>query len=903
MEAAAEELENGIERFFAPPPVDPEKTRDFRDRSESDLIDLLRNRMQAAFPEARIGSEKSSREFTDIVAEFPAPFAITIAIEVKRNLPPESAYSYIEQIRELFLRVEEEPEGNDQFYLLLAADLTDEKEAKHAEKAMPVLGKALAEFGVTLVPPQQAWPLIFEEVPAAAKAARQRPAKKAVKKKRPEKEKPAPKPQAAAIHMLSDAAIESAKADRLGFGPYAEAIAGLIDDPSTKTPLTLAINARWGVGKSSLAHMVDERLKSKPEGVEEKPHVTYWFDAWMHDDAGDLGAAFMADIVRGAHRLRPWWRQLFQPLPLALADAKERRWRRIRLGFVLFLMVLGLAALWFRIQQPGVINEVAATGAVGSALFTTALTILRYLGQATKAVGEFVASPGAAADTGSLQMVREQLRSLIRQVTPPGSKFVVLIDDLERCRPPTAIDVLEVVSQLLSYRPVVVVIIADMPAIATCAEIKYEKLAERYNPATTVQKLEGQGSEAYGRLFLQKFIQLQFDLPEQSPARIQKLINKLVEEQERQPPAAPARKDLFLRIGESLRRYYRPIADSIRRSALAAWESPMTTDELFAAGIRDVPYSVRGSTLFFSLFFLPVFWTQRFALSFAQVPSLHRTKTLGARLTRLLVFLLGLSATALTWPGLVISPVSLFTKLPLDLLEITVALLIPAFLLLSFVGVIVGRKGVRQRRRDTERLRAGRVHIDEFIEEHGVDETPPLPTDIEIDLGLWKSLVVERQQRHLGTDSELFQEARIQAFKYLLPVPRNAKRLVNRLRLLLFILHGQEALGGRPRLGPKHLGKWVALQERWPQLAQVIAKTPDEMAKLEAAPPAGGNPREKSEAEEGAKAGAAAAETIVDHLNRLTPPYAEDVALHAFFKDRPALGPTIRRLVSFGAEA
>jgi len=90
---------------------------------------------------------------------------------------------------------------------------------------------------------------------------------------------------------------------------------------------------------------------------------------------------------------------------------------------------------------------------------------------------------------------------LIREITPEGSKFVVFIDDLERCRDTRTIDVLEVVNQLLCFEPVVTVIIADIPAVATCAEIKYEKLAERYDPSRGVKTTKDAGQLAYGRFF------------------------------------------------------------------------------------------------------------------------------------------------------------------------------------------------------------------------------------------------------------------------------------------------------------------------------------------------------------------------------------------------------------------
>ena len=65
------------------------------------------------------------------------------------------------------------------------------------------------------------------------------------------------------LRMLADEALRDDDGDRLGFKPFADAIAGIIDSPSTATPLVMAINAKWGAGKTTLGHMVRRRLETK----------------------------------------------------------------------------------------------------------------------------------------------------------------------------------------------------------------------------------------------------------------------------------------------------------------------------------------------------------------------------------------------------------------------------------------------------------------------------------------------------------------------------------------------------------------------------------------------------------------------------------------------------------------
>src|SRR5258708_29693344 len=96
-----------------------------------------------------------------------------------------------------------------------------------------------------------------------------------------------------------------------------------------------------------------------------------------------------------------------------------------------------------------------------------------------------------------------------------------------------------------------------------------------------------------------------------------------------------------------------------------------------------------------------------------------------------------------------------------------------------------------------------------------------------------ESLVRERLQHYLEDESELQREAEDEVMRYLDPVPRHAKRLINRLRLLLFVAHERKMFGGRPSLTPRHIGKWAVLCERWPELAQAICKDPELMTRLE----------------------------------------------------------------------
>ncbi len=281
----------------------------------------------------------------------------------------------------------------------------------------------------------------------------------------------AAEPPGAVLQLFSDRPVSDDDADRLGYGVYADALAELLDNPATDTPLTVAIDAEWGAGKTSLAHLIAARLQSWPLERGEPPHVVCWFNAWLHDEAPSVGAALAAEVARTADSYRPWWRRLTTTLPTTFLSAGQRLRRTLLLALatVLASVVLVLAAQrtgpehWLselvRSLLPGRGPQEAVPVVVVVAVLT--LLVWRRLFPYAQNLATFLDDPRAEAARGSVGKVREQLGELLAQVTH-GRRFVIFVDDLERCRPPSPLDVCETAGQLLAHPQVVTVLLADM---------------------------------------------------------------------------------------------------------------------------------------------------------------------------------------------------------------------------------------------------------------------------------------------------------------------------------------------------------------------------------------------------------------------------------------------------------
>jgi len=334
-------------------------------------------------------------------------------------------------------------------------------------------------------------------------------------------------PSRVQLRMLADRAIDDDRHDLLDHGDYAGALANLIGNPETPTPLTIAINAPWGAGKTSVAKLTSRRLEAGSP-----PAIVCWFNAWQHDDAPTVATALAASVARTVAGQRSWWRRVMDPLPGRILTPSHQRRRWVFMSLV--SIAVAIVALVVSGQMQGALKGGqfgwAALAGLGTGLLQTAAGVR---GTANEVAG-LVRAPGRTLASGSLEQVSTDLKKLIHQATRSGSpridnrRLVVFIDDVERCQPPRSIEVCEAVNQLLSHEDVVVVLIGDMQTIALSAASKYSELASRYASAGADGAQKDDGKATFGQLYLEKVVQFRFDLPAYDRQRLQRLVTALL---------------------------------------------------------------------------------------------------------------------------------------------------------------------------------------------------------------------------------------------------------------------------------------------------------------------------------------------------------------------------------------
>jgi hypothetical protein len=321
------------------------------------------------------------------------------------------------------------------------------------------------------------------------------------------------------LRIWADRPVTDPGQDRFGFLPYADAFALLINDTETSTPLTVAISGPWGCGKTSLAGLLETRLK-----VEQywrlgwsKPPITCWFNAWTHSDAQHLGAALAGSVARDVSSRRPWYWRLLSPLPSVMLSQETRAWRRVWIGVVVasitLLAFLGMLWLFPELRSTsGKLGKLFGHWQIVTlyAAVPAAIALCRRAFKVSDSVGTFIDAPRSAAAQGTLAEVRDQLGRIMRQAQRrwrgrAQRRVVIFVDDLERCAADKALDMCEVVSQLLAHQDVVTVIVADLDLLEFAAEA-------RYRHASSDAGASNKYSEV-GQEYLHKLIQLRFNLP------------------------------------------------------------------------------------------------------------------------------------------------------------------------------------------------------------------------------------------------------------------------------------------------------------------------------------------------------------------------------------------------------
>ncbi len=247
--------------------------------------------------------------------------------------------------------------------------------------------------------------------------------------------------------------------DFLNFSGVAKTAAAMIRQVQPK-PVSIGISGAWGVGKSSLIKLIRNELmldKSAPKGLlsDQNTFVFVEFNAWLYQGYDDARAALLETIA-----------QTLQ----GEADARKTAGDKV--------VAFARRVNWFRAVK--LVGNAAATLAAAHAGHP-GLGLMGLLGTAfggtqvrDDAKGKTEKTDNGSKDSAKedpwlkaaenetppkeIQALRNALEDALREM---DVTLIVLIDDLDRCLPETAISTLEAIRLLLFMDHTAFVIAAD----------------------------------------------------------------------------------------------------------------------------------------------------------------------------------------------------------------------------------------------------------------------------------------------------------------------------------------------------------------------------------------------------------------------------------------------------------
>lgn len=313
------------------------------------------------------------------------------------------------------------------------------------------------------------------------------------------------------IHVWQDNETEI---DLLGFDVHADLIRSVITDQSV-LPVTVGVFGDWGGGKSSIMKMLHKELSNE----EAHPNVVcLYFNGWTFEGYEDAKSALLTSILiqLGEHkkfgpRAKDWIVKLL----------KRVKW--MELGKVAVKTVgvpLAVAAM-----TGGLGAVPAAAAAVGSVIAGSVTGKDKDAGdEDTIEVNwsELIEANPEKPDVMSVRKFREEFEKMLAKTGI--SALVVLIDDLDRCLPERLIETLEAIKLFVAVPKTAFVIGADPRIVRHAISTRYVKRQLEHSVDTADVRQEEAGLV---QDYLEKLIQVPYQLPRLSPSEIETYINLL----------------------------------------------------------------------------------------------------------------------------------------------------------------------------------------------------------------------------------------------------------------------------------------------------------------------------------------------------------------------------------------
>jgi predicted KAP-like P-loop ATPase len=278
------------------------------------------------------------------------------------------------------------------------------------------------------------------------------------------------------IRFLPDQPITEKDADLLGFGDFIDVIYDSIR--YTETPFVYGVLGDWGSGKTSIMRLLQNRFKAdfQVEGF-----LPIWFDAWKYENESNMLYPLLNAVYES------YKEHVSKGKTVASSFAKR------------FNRVVTTSAL----MASDAVLRVGTKALVGESL--TLGDVQDHLKQVNEHEQQDKIQKIFGTWTDQIERMKKDFEDLLteygKKVVPPDIshdqvRFVIFIDDLDRCLPETTISILENIKNHLSVRNIVFV-------LGLNPQVVYQGIRHKYA-----------GLEINGQEYLEKILNYTFYVPE-----------------------------------------------------------------------------------------------------------------------------------------------------------------------------------------------------------------------------------------------------------------------------------------------------------------------------------------------------------------------------------------------------
>lgn len=347
--------------------------------------------------------------------------------------------------------------------------------------------------------------------------------------------------------------------DFLNFSVVANTVAELVTE-SNGQPISIGVSGNWGAGKSSMVKMIGESLKKTDDGKEDKKknYIFLDFNAWLYQGYDDARSALLQAVSDKLDEVVEERKPAKKIADKAKDFAKRIKW------FQLAKVMLPLAASFI----PGV----APAGAL-AALFTSLTapknseedsTLAKSLESAIPELDGIIKEESTKSTTRQIQELRDDFEDILNELE---ITLVVLVDDLDRCLPSTAISTLEAMRLLLFVPRTAFIIAADEQMIRNGVRAHFNNVELTDGLVTS---------------YFDKLIQVPLTVPHLGVAEIKVYLILLFAE-------------LAVRRDEITQEAYDKGKDTLNALLRNAWQGGITKSKIESAFEKDVLEKLQGN--------------------------------------------------------------------------------------------------------------------------------------------------------------------------------------------------------------------------------------------------------------------------------------------------------------------